>query len=74
MANEVETEQIVHDASVSDLRKARVTSYVQLRGSLPMSWAQDITKMMPKPTIYSMCFLVELSNFKLNLDRPEEYF
>ena len=35
VANEVETEQIVMDSSVSNLEKANVTSFVQIRGSVP---------------------------------------
>lgn len=51
VANEVETEQIVHDASVTFLKKACVSSFVQLRGSIPLFWSQDISKMVPKPQI-----------------------
>lgn len=35
VANEVETEQMVHDASVSDFTQSRFTSFVQMRGSIP---------------------------------------
>ena len=52
VANEVETEQVVHDASVLSLDKARLTTFVQLRGSVPALWSQDTSnKMMPKPMI-----------------------
>ncbi|XP_019639240.1 PREDICTED: polyphosphoinositide phosphatase-like [Branchiostoma belcheri] len=51
VANEVETEQIVHDASVLSLASGRYTAYVQMRGSVPLYWSQDITTMMPKPPI-----------------------
>jgi hypothetical protein len=47
----VETEQMVHDASVSGFHQGRYTSYVQLRGSVPTHWSQDISKMVPKPPI-----------------------
>lgn len=50
-ANEVETEQIVHDGSVSNFTQGFYTSFVQLRGSLPDRWSQDATKIVPKPTI-----------------------
>lgn len=52
MANEVETEQIVHDASLSSLGKSHFTSFVQLRGSVPAFWSQD-PKQVPKPPIMS---------------------
>ena len=42
MANEVETEQIVHDASVSWHLTGKITSYLQLRGSVPTFWSQVI--------------------------------
>ena len=51
VANEVETEQIVHDASVSGFDQGRFTAYVQLRGSVPTHWSQDVSKMVPKPPI-----------------------
>ena len=51
VANEVETEQIVHDASVTKLDKGKITSFVQMRGSVPVYWSQDNTKMMAKPPI-----------------------
>jgi hypothetical protein len=42
---------MVHDASVSGFDQGRYTSYVQLRGSVPTHWSQDISKMVPKPPI-----------------------
>lgn len=44
VANEVETEQIVVDGH-------RMCSFVQMRGSIPSHWSQDISKMVPKPPI-----------------------
>ena len=55
VANEVETEQIVHEASLSELKRGRFASYVQHRGSVPALWSQDITTMVPKPPINSEC-------------------
>jgi hypothetical protein len=51
VANEVETEQIVYDTSVTDLHKSKIASFVQMRGSIPVYWSQDISKMVPKPVI-----------------------
>uniref|UniRef100_A0A8B9J8L5 FIG4 phosphoinositide 5-phosphatase n=1 Tax=Astyanax mexicanus TaxID=7994 RepID=A0A8B9J8L5_ASTMX len=51
VANEVETEQIIHDASVMSLTAGSYSSYVQVRGSVPLYWSQDISTMMPKPPI-----------------------
>ncbi|KAL3882137.1 hypothetical protein ACJMK2_028508 [Sinanodonta woodiana] len=51
VANEVETEQIVHDASLTSLNKTRVSSFVQTRGSIPIFWSQDVSTMVPRPTI-----------------------
>ncbi|XP_077866108.1 polyphosphoinositide phosphatase-like [Saccoglossus kowalevskii] len=51
VANEVETEQIVYDASVMSPTRGRYTSYLQLRGSIPGMWSQDISTMVPKPPI-----------------------
>ncbi|XP_012271365.1 polyphosphoinositide phosphatase isoform X2 [Orussus abietinus] len=51
VANEVETEQIVHDSGVSSFQHGRFSSFVQMRGSVPGHWSQDVSKMVPKPTI-----------------------
>ncbi|VDQ03279.1 unnamed protein product [Trichobilharzia regenti] len=46
VANEVETEQIVHDTSYAFLRHGRVSSYVQMRGSVPLFWSQESSKVV----------------------------
>uniref|UniRef100_A0A8C4TJY2 FIG4 phosphoinositide 5-phosphatase n=1 Tax=Erpetoichthys calabaricus TaxID=27687 RepID=A0A8C4TJY2_ERPCA len=51
VANEVETEQIIYDASVMSFTSGSYSSYVQVRGSVPLYWSQDISTMMPKPPI-----------------------
>ncbi|EEB07206.1 inositol polyphosphate phosphatase [Schizosaccharomyces japonicus yFS275] len=58
VANEVETEQIVSDGSVSSFPSdvktngyPGYTSYVQHRGSIPLYWSQDFNNMTPKPPI-----------------------
>ncbi|KAI1286771.1 Polyphosphoinositide phosphatase [Halotydeus destructor] len=51
VGNEVETEQIVHDSSISSFSSGRFTSFVQIRGSVPSLWSQDVQKMVPKPLI-----------------------
>ncbi|KAK9499830.1 hypothetical protein O3M35_002791 [Rhynocoris fuscipes] len=52
VANEVETEQIVEDMGVSSWPTCpRISSFVQMRGSVPGHWSQDTTKIVPKPSI-----------------------
>ncbi|XP_069675113.1 polyphosphoinositide phosphatase isoform X2 [Periplaneta americana] len=51
VANEVETEQMIHDSGLSSLTSGHFSSFVQLRGSVPSQWSQDISKMVPKPAI-----------------------
>lgn len=66
VANDVETEQIVNEPVTSPfsaprgrydppelgLRPSpRFTSYVMLRGSIPIYWTQDTTNMSPRPPI-----------------------
>lgn len=75
VANEVETEQIVIDSSVTFLEKTKVTSFVQMRGSIPIYWSQDVTKMVPKPpimcrqllSIFNYFFLVFCIDFEHSL-------
>ncbi|KAM0751709.1 hypothetical protein T439DRAFT_313088 [Meredithblackwellia eburnea MCA 4105] len=65
VANDVETEQIVSEALTTPFytnsspgaakatRRAnpRYTSFVQVRGSIPLYWSQESTNMSPKPPI-----------------------
>ncbi|XP_065883626.1 polyphosphoinositide phosphatase-like isoform X2 [Dysidea avara] len=51
VANEVETEQIVHDASTSWHSTGKITSYLQLRGSVPCFWSQEFKSGRIKPQI-----------------------
>lgn len=53
VANDVETEQIVYDASLSGFRcfPSKFSSFLQHRGSIPLFWSQDMTTMTPKPPI-----------------------
>ncbi|XP_066248294.1 polyphosphoinositide phosphatase [Euwallacea similis] len=51
VANEVETEQIVHDSGLSSFNNSHFTSFVQMRGSIPGHWKQEMGKMVAKPAI-----------------------
>lgn len=51
VANEVETEQLVEDTGISGPDSPCLSSFVQMRGSIPAHWSQDISKMVPKPAI-----------------------
>ncbi|KAM3759471.1 hypothetical protein ACB098_01G122700 [Castanea mollissima] len=50
VANDVETEQIVLDEEVGS-RKGRMSSVVQMRGSIPLFWSQEASRFSPKPDI-----------------------
>ena len=52
VANEVETEQVVHDASTTLHDSGKYTSFLQLRGSVPSFWSQDLSGVI-KPGIVS---------------------
>ncbi|KAI8849108.1 SacI homology domain-containing protein [Chytridium lagenaria] len=59
VANDVETEQIVHDANSTSFifpkgrsgEKPAFTSFLQHRGSIPLFWCQEASQMAPKPPI-----------------------
>lgn len=57
VANDVETEQIVTDASTTSFRRAdgrlnkSFSSFVQHRGSIPLHWSQTVDGVNPKPPI-----------------------
>lgn len=51
VANYVEIEQIVVNKSLSSFELPRFSSYVQVRGSVPLYWHQNIKFNTPKPVI-----------------------
>ncbi|XP_023550064.1 phosphoinositide phosphatase SAC1 [Cucurbita pepo subsp. pepo] len=50
VANDVETEQIVLDEEAGSCR-GKMSSVVQMRGSIPLFWSQEASKFSPKPDI-----------------------
>ncbi|XP_078152717.1 phosphoinositide phosphatase family protein isoform X2 [Carex rostrata] len=50
VANDVETEQIVVDEEAGSA-KGRMSSVVQMRGSIPLFWSQETSRFSPKPDI-----------------------
>lgn len=50
VANDVETEQIVLDEEAGYC-KGRMSSVVQMRGSIPLFWSQEASRFSPKPDI-----------------------
>ena len=51
VANDVETEQILEEVSTTCSERPSITSYVHIRGSVPIYWHQDQTSILPKPDI-----------------------
>lgn len=54
VANFVETEQIVHNQTVSSKIKPLFSSFIQVRGSVPLYWFQEPSLMNPKPDIKNL--------------------
>ena len=56
VANDVETEQIVLDEDAGSW-KGKMSSVVQMRGSIPLFWSQEASRFSPKPDIIcrSLC-------------------
>ncbi|KAJ6693649.1 hypothetical protein OIU85_004429 [Salix viminalis] len=50
VANDVETEQIVLDEDAGCC-KGKMSSVVQMRGSIPLFWSQEASRFSPKPDI-----------------------
>lgn len=57
VANEVETEQILCEPNTGHLLNESFTSFVQIRGSIPLFWGQDNTGGVPKPPIHGTALL-----------------
>eukprot|EP00697_Spironema_sp_BW2_P012926 gnl/Spiro4/29631_TR14530_c1_g1_i1.p1 gnl/Spiro4/29631_TR14530_c1_g1~~gnl/Spiro4/29631_TR14530_c1_g1_i1.p1 ORF type:complete len:857 (-),score=214.11 gnl/Spiro4/29631_TR14530_c1_g1_i1:17-2587(-) len=51
VANDVECEQIVADCTPGIQQHGGYTSFLQMRGSMPMFWSQDPSVLIPKPVI-----------------------
>eukprot|EP00457_Paulinella_chromatophora_P000160 gb/GEZN01000160.1/.p1 GENE.gb/GEZN01000160.1/~~gb/GEZN01000160.1/.p1 ORF type:complete len:2070 (-),score=443.97 gb/GEZN01000160.1/:126-5888(-) len=51
VANDVETEQILHDRTRGNSHEGDFCSYVQLRASIPVFWCQESNAMVAKPPI-----------------------
>ena len=51
VANDVETEQMVDAGGDWDYAPLRLSSFVQVRGSIPLFWFQDSSKLTAKPDI-----------------------
>lgn len=51
VGNDVETEQILEEVSTSTPDTPIISSYVHIRGSVPIYWYQIKNKIMPKPDI-----------------------
>ncbi|RZR86223.1 hypothetical protein BHM03_00013375 [Ensete ventricosum] len=50
VANDVETEQIVLDEEAGSC-SGKMSSVVQMRGSIPLFWSQEASRFSPKPDI-----------------------
>jgi phosphatidylinositol 3,5-bisphosphate 5-phosphatase len=63
VANCVEIEQIVYDADtlLNQQKNGNFSSYVQIRGSIPIFWYQQITSIEPKPDICCMFIYLLIS-------------
>ena len=55
VANDVETEQIVYEEA-QDGHPVRISSVVQNRGSIPLFWSQETSRLNIKPDITCMIF------------------
>lgn len=55
VANDVETEQIVLDEEVGSCG-GKMSSVVQMRGSIPLFWSQEASRFSPKPDIVCKFF------------------
>ena len=51
VANDVETEQILEEISNQNLNYPNITSFVHIRGSVPLYWYQEQINYLPKPEI-----------------------
>ncbi|KAL1824923.1 hypothetical protein ACET3Z_011701 [Daucus carota] len=73
VANDVETEQIILDEEVGSC-KGRMSSVVQMRGSIPLFWSQEASRFSPKPDIILQRYDPTYESTKLHFeDMAERY-
>ena len=65
VANDVETEQIVFE-DAQDGNPGRISSVVQNRGSIPLFWSQETSRLNIKPDIICMIFVLQHNIFFLS--------
>ena len=51
VANDVETEQILEEISTTWSDQPMISSFIHIRGSVPIYWYQEFNSILPKPTI-----------------------
>ncbi|KAG2581030.1 hypothetical protein PVAP13_6KG006150 [Panicum virgatum] len=67
VANDVETEQIVFEEEAGSL-KGRMSAVVQMRGSIPLFWSQEASRLSPKPDIFVQRYDPTYEATKLHFD------
>ncbi|GAB2271914.1 Phosphoinositide phosphatase sac1 [Dionaea muscipula] len=73
VANDVETEQIVLDEDAG-ICKGKMSSVVQMRGSIPLFWSQETSRFSPKPDIILQRYDPTYESTKLHFeDLAERY-
>ncbi|XP_008647710.1 phosphatidylinositol-3-phosphatase SAC1-like isoform X2 [Zea mays] len=67
VANDVETEQIVFEEEAGSW-KGRMSAVVQMRGSIPLFWSQEASRLSPKPDIFVQRYDPTYEATKLHFD------
>ncbi|XP_010535227.1 PREDICTED: phosphoinositide phosphatase SAC1 [Tarenaya hassleriana] len=67
VANDVETEQIVLDEEAGSC-KGKMSSVVQMRGSIPLFWSQEASRFSPKPDIFLQRYDPTYESTKLHFE------
>ncbi|KAL9245477.1 hypothetical protein vseg_019124 [Gypsophila vaccaria] len=73
VANDVETEQIVLDEDAGSC-KGKMSSVVQMRGSIPLFWSQEASRFSPKPDIILQRYDPTYEATKLHFDDLAERY
>ncbi|KAL5778854.1 hypothetical protein ACOSQ2_009591 [Xanthoceras sorbifolium] len=73
VANDVETEQIVLDEEAGSC-KGKMSSVVQMRGSIPLFWSQEASRFSPKPDIILQRYDPTYQSTKLHFEDLEQRY
>jgi hypothetical protein len=74
VANDVETEQILEELTSSCADKPLISSYIHIRGSVPIYWYQETTTLNIKPEVRGKVKLKLVNYYDIHYESTQKHF